>query len=68
MHSEKIVCTYKDTEINCLCLQNLITPSIKYLSVPYLKFHITVHPRMVSVTVSAVRAVYKLILDVSVIG
>ena len=34
----------------------------------YLKFHITVVQRMVSVTVSAVSAVCKLILDVSVIG
>ena len=48
--------------------QNFITQSKKYLFVPYLKFHITVHQRMVSVTVSAVRAVYKLILDVLVIG
>ena len=48
--------------------QNFITQSKKYLFVTYLKFHITVHQRMVSVTVSAVRAVYKLILDVSVIG
>ena len=38
------------------------------LIVPYLKFHITVHQGMVSVTVSAVSAVCKLILDVSVVG
>ena len=48
--------------------QNLITPFINYLSFPYLKFHITVHPRMVKVTVNAVRAVHKVIPDVSVIG
>ena len=48
MQSEKIVCTYKDTEIDCLYPQYLITPSIKYLSVPYLKFHITVRLRAVS--------------------
>ena len=65
MQSEKIVCTYKITEIDCLCPQNLITHSIKYLSIPYLKFHITLHPRMVNVTV---RAVSKLIFDVSIIG
>lgn len=65
--SEKIVCTDKDRN-KLFVPQNFITQSKKYLFVPYLKFHITVHQRMVSVTVSAVRAVYKLILDVLVIG
>ena len=43
-------------------------PLQKYLFAAYLKFHITVHQGMVSVTVRAVRAVCKVIVDVSVIG
>ena len=64
MQLEKSLCRDNDTETNCLYPQKFHHPlQKKKWSVPYLQFHITVHQRMVSVTVSAVRIVWKFILD-----
>ena len=64
MQLEKSLCRDNDTRNKLLVSQKISSPPPKkYCSVPYLQFHITVHQRMVNVTVSAVRAAWKLILD-----